>query len=315
MKLRRIAPTEKVPPGLVLTRDAGKLPKGRRLTEADAQQLSGGLDLIELEPDDVHEDEAGRRLAKAAAGEGVEAAPPAGGSFPLTARFRGLVEVDPERVAQVNLIEDLALEAHPPCYVAQQGDIVARAKVVPFVTTEERVRKAEAAVRGAIRVRPFLPLRCALVVQEDLGQAALDRARASLQAKLDFFGASLEVAPTIPDGAQLVIVAGSRSMDPLDPVLGSLKSMGATLVRHGVPLFPGTLLWLAYRGDVPIVGAPSCGIFGRATSLDVLLPRLMTGERLGAEELARMSLGGLIAPEVSFRLAPYKPGVPRGQLE
>jgi molybdopterin biosynthesis enzyme len=85
--------------------------------------------------------------------------------------------------------------------------------------------------------------------------------------------------------------------------------------RHGVPAYPGTLLWVAYLGDVPILGAPGCGIFTRATSRDVLLPRLMVGDRMGAAQIAELSAAGIVAPETSYLLAPYKGGVPRGQLE
>ena len=41
----------------------------------------------------------------------------------------------------------------------------------------------------------------------------------------------------------------------------------------------------------------------------------MTGERLRAAEIAGLAAGGIIAPETSYRLAPYRAGVPRGQLE
>jgi molybdopterin biosynthesis enzyme len=116
-------------------------------------------------------------------------------------------------------------------------------------------------------------------------------------------------------GAQLVVLAGSRSMEPRDPVLQALEVAGARMERHGVPAYPGTLLFVAYLGDVPILGAPSCGIFSRATSLDVVLPRVMAGDRMGAAEIAALSAGGIIAPEASYRLAPYRRGAPRGQLD
>jgi len=42
---------------------------------------------------------------------------------------------------------------------------------------------------------------------------------------------------------------------------------------------------------------------------------VMTGERLRATEIAGLAAGGIVAPETSYRLAPYKAGAPRGQLE
>ncbi len=176
MKPRRIARGEKVAAGLVLVRDVAGLPKGRILSEADVRALESagwpGVEALELEPGDVHEEAAGLRLAAAVAGEGVEPGPVEGGSFPLIARRRGLLEVDLARLAALNLIPDLAVNSHPPQYVAVEGNVVARAKVIPFVTREERVRHAEETARGGVvRVRPFASLRGALLVHETIAEA------------------------------------------------------------------------------------------------------------------------------------------------
>ncbi len=239
--------------------------------------------------------------------------------------------MDVPRLVALNLIPDLAVNTHPPQYVAVEGNVVGRAKVIPFVTREDRLRRAEEVARGGVvRIRPFASLRGALLVHEKIADAALERARQAFQAKLEFFGSRLESARAVagnPEslaqalqeeqrkGVQLLVLAGSRSMDPQDPVLRALEIAGARMERHGVPAYPGTLLWIAYLGEVPVLGAPSCGIFSRATSLDLILPRIMTGERMRAAEIAGLAAGGIVAPETSYRLAPYKPGVPRGQLE
>ncbi|HZR08765.1 MAG TPA: hypothetical protein VFA79_09310 [Myxococcales bacterium] len=335
MKARRILRGEKLTAGTVLTRDVGAFRKGRILAAADLAALEGAgwaeLDVLQLEADDVHEDAAGRRLADAVAGEGVSRGEIDGGSFPLVAQRRGLVALDAGRLAQINLIPDLAAYAHPRGYVAVEGEVVGRVKVVPFVTREDRLRRAEEIGRGGLlAVRPFLRAPGALLVHEKIADAALEKARRSFDEKLAFFGSRLATARAVEgtpealaaaireehrNGARLLVLAGSRSMDPQDPVLRALELAGARLERHGVPAYPGTLLWLAYLGDVPLVGAPSCGIFSRATSLDMLLPRLMAGDHMGARELAELSEGGLISAQTSWRLAPYKQGAPRGQLE
>lgn len=335
MKTRRISRGEKLAAGMVLTRDTGAFRKGRILAAADLASVESAawteLDVLQLEAGDVHEDPAGRRLAAAVAGEGVAPGEMDGGSFPLVAQRRGLVEFDAGRLARINLIPDLAAYAHPRGYVAVEGDVVGRVKVVPFVTREDRLRRAEEIGGGSLlSVRAFLHLDGALLVHEQIADAALEKARRSFNEKLAFFGSRLATARAVPgtpealaeairgeqrNGARLLVLAGSRSMDPQDPVLRALELSGARLERHGIPAYPGTLLWLAYLGDIPLVGAPSCGIFSRATSLDMLLPRLMAGDHMGAPELAELSAGGIISPETSYRLAPYKKGVPRGQLE
>jgi molybdopterin biosynthesis enzyme len=335
MKAHRIKRGEPIAEGWVLTRGVGPLQKGRSLSAADVSALAdqpwNELQAIELEPGDVHEAEAGRRLAAAAAGAGVEAKPMEAGSFPLAARTRGLVEIEAARMAAVNLVADLALYSHPQSYLAMEGEIVGRVKVVPFVTREERLAQAESlASGGLIRVRPFVPLRCSLLVQEELAEESLLKARRAFEEKLGFFGSTLQAARLVQGtaealakalreeeqaGARLIVVAGSRSMDPADPVLGALPAAGAVLAKHGVPVYPGTLLWLAWMREAAVLGAPSCGIFSKVSSLDVVLPRLMTGERVGAKQLSELSAGGIISPATSYRLAPYRKDLPRGQLE
>jgi molybdopterin biosynthesis enzyme len=334
MKTHRLKRGEPIREGLILTRGVGTLQKGHALSAQDARALADlswtELQVIELEPGDLHEAEAGRRLATAAAGPGLEPRPMEAGSFPLVATARGILEIDPAAMAQVNLVPDLALYTHPHGYVAVEGDVVGRAKVVPFVTRAEGVERAEALASGVARIRPFVPMHCSLLVQEELAEDALSRARRAFEEKLSFFGSTLRGARLVPAsadglaqalrdehsaGVRVVVVAGSRSMDPADPVLSALPAAGAQMVKHGVPVYPGTLLWVAQMGDVAIIGAPSCGIFTKVSSLDAVLPRIMTGAHVSAAELAALSAGGLIAPEVSFRLAPYRKGLARGQLE
>ena len=77
----------------------------------------------------------------------------------------------------------------------------------------------------------------------------------------------------------------------------------------------GTLLWVANVDGAPVIGAPGCALFSRATAFDVLLPRLLAGEKLSRATLAQLGAGGLLTKEMSFRFPPYRPGAPRGELQ
>lgn len=50
---------------------------------------------------------------------------------------------------------------------------------------------------------------------------------------------------------------------------------------------------LAYRGDVPVIGIPACGMYFRITVLDLVLPRLLAGERLSGGDIVALAHGGL----------------------
>jgi hypothetical protein len=311
------------------------LEKGRVLGAEELQRLSElpwtELHVIELETGDVHEEEAGRRLSASLAGDGVDVEPLSAGAFPLAARHRGLLDYDPAQLARLNEIDDLAVYARPPGSVAREGERIGGAQIIPFVIRQDRLAAAEGiAAGGLFRVRRFLPVRVAVLVEDSVEERVLSRARRALEEKLAFFGSDLSVVERVAmatnpvadalrgalrSGAELIILAGGNPMDPLDPALLALERAGARMEKHGIPAQPGTLLWLAYAGAVPVVGAPSCGLFAKATALDLLLPPLLTGERLSHAAVAALGAGGLITPEVAWRLAPYRAGSPRGQLD
>ncbi|TMA24530.1 MAG: hypothetical protein E6J78_20265 [Deltaproteobacteria bacterium] len=310
-------------PGLVLAQNVGPLAKGLVLSQEQIEQLRelawSELHLVELEPGDLHEDVAGERLAAASAGDGVGVQPLASGSWPLAAQRRGLLEIEAAQLARVNQIDDLVVVTLPQGQVVVDREVVGRAKIVPFVAREENVRRAEAIATessGLLRVRPFVLTRVAAVVQENVDDAGLK----SLGEKLAFFGAALVSVTRIGtgemrlEGAQLVIMAGSKVMDPLDPAIQALTRAGARVEKLGVPLHPGILLWLAYLDQVPVIGAPSCAIFSRPTAFDLLLPRLLAGRRPSRAELAELGAGGLLTKEMAFRFPPYRPGGVRGEI-
>src|SRR5262249_60089660 len=70
--------------------------KGARLTEATAKILLATpwdeIHLIAVDPTDLHEEEAGKRLAAAVVGDGVEVKGYTGGQWTLAATRRGLVK-------------------------------------------------------------------------------------------------------------------------------------------------------------------------------------------------------------------------------
>lgn len=330
MKPMSIQKGELPRPGQVLARSVGGLSKGAVLTEPDVARLRDlpwkELRVIEMEPGDLHEDEAGSRLAQAIAGDGVAVQPLNAGSWPLTAKHRGLFEPDEARLAQLNEIDDLAVVSLTRGQIVVENELVGRAKIVPFVTREDRIRSAEA-LGPLFRVRPFLPMRVAALVQEELDEEALGKFRRSFEEKLAFFGSRLvsvqrvpgdlvaALRETIAQGAQLVAMAGSKLMDPLDPMLDALTRAGAKFEKYGIPLHPGTLIWLARLNDVPVIGAPGCALFSRPTAFDVLLARLLAGQRLAKAELASFGAGGLLTKEMSFRYPPYRSGSARGELD
>jgi molybdopterin biosynthesis enzyme len=311
--------------------------KGRVLRAddlADVTELAWDeLHLVRIEAGDVHEDEAGERLARAAAGPGVRVGAASAGHWPLHADWRGIADVATTSLEQVNGVEGLCVYTLFAGHVVDAGEVVARAKITPFVMRGSAIGAAESlayAAGGLVSVRPFIPMRVAAVVQEALAAQALERFERALCEKVRWFGSTLSTpcvaepdAQAIADaieeqlagGAQLVVVAGSKAMDELDPTFRALDALGARRERHGVPAHPGSLFWLARLREVPIVGLPTCGLFSQATVFDLVLPRVLVGDRVDARTLATLGHGGLLTRDVSYRFPPYRPSRQRGALD
>ncbi|MEO6443616.1 MAG: hypothetical protein ABIZ91_15960 [Gemmatimonadaceae bacterium] len=329
--------------GCVLTRDMREeggrvvLAKGTVLDDQSLSLLAAlpweELHVLTLEAGDVHERDAGLRLATAAAGPGVALGATGGGQWPLEATHRGLLDVRRGALEACNDIEGLCVYTLYDGQVVDRGETVARAKIVPFVLPEPLLARGEAVARttgGLVTVRPFVPMLVGAVVQESLGARAMSRFESALGEKVEWFGSTL-LPPifTAPDGAavadalctqrdagaQVIALAGSKPMDPLDAAFDALGRVGATMVRHGVPAHPGSLFWLARLDEVSIVGMPACGLFSMATVFDLVLPRLLSGERLEARDLASLGHGGFLTRDMAFRFPPYRKARERGAVE
>lgn len=64
-------------------------------------------------------------------------------------------------------------------------------------------------------------------------------------------------------------------------------------------------MWLARVGRTDLIGLPTGGAYSEATAADLLLPRLLAGERADVRTVARLSHGGVLSREMRFRMPPY----------
>ena len=313
--------------------------KGRVLNLDDVARLRTvpwqELHVAALAPDDMHEDDAGPRLACAAAGSGVRVGERSAGHWPLIAARRGIVDVSIEPLADVNGREGLAVYTLFHGHVVDEGEVVARAKITPFAVPRGLVEGAAGVARasgGLVRVRGFRRARIGAVVLASLGERNATmggRFGESLGEKVGWLGGELlppAVSETRRDaltaalraalarGCDVLVVAGTRAMDELDPTFLALADLGGERVRQGVPAHPGSLFWIARVGSVPVLGLPSCGLFSEATVFDLVLPRILCGDSIGGPELAALGHGGFLTRDMSFRFPPYRRSRRRGEV-
>ena len=311
--------------------------KGARLTPTSAKILLETpweeIHLLVVEPNDLHEEEAGKRLAAMVVGDGVEVKGYTGGQWTLTATRRGLLKVRRQALADVNALEGISVFTLFESQPVEPGETVGKCKVTPLVIPAETiaaVEKLARAAHGLVAVHGFKPTTIGVVAQERLDAKQRARFEAALKQKVEWFGGRLlpiqyaggsprVVADTLTalgrDGAEVLIVAGASALDPLDPVFGGLTLLGARMERHGAPAHPGSLLWLAIWDGKAVLGMPTCGMFSQATTFDLTLPQILAGERVDNRTLAEMGHGGLLSRDMAYRFPPYKTNAARGELE
>jgi molybdopterin biosynthesis enzyme len=307
--------------------------KGRRLSGADIAAITSappstareGVTVLVLDPGDVHEDDAGVRLAAAVSGPGLEPHGPAQSRVDLVATHGGVVSVAIARLERLNRIDPIEVFTAFDGSVVDEGDLVASVKIAPHVVAEATLERAERlAARGGpiIAVAPFLPRLVAVIVKESIHPPARERFERSVWAKVEGLGSSiasiayveddvaaveqaLRTATRGPDAADLILTAGGGSTDPTDAFFVALSHLGGRVVRHGVPAHPGSMLWLGRVGRAAVVGLPTCGAYSKATAADLLLPRLLSGEPPTAATVAKLGHGGILTRDQRFRFPRY----------
>ncbi|HSC43766.1 MAG TPA: molybdopterin-binding protein [Candidatus Binatia bacterium] len=270
------------------------------------------LYVMELERDELHEEEAARRLANAAAGENLKLTDPSEGRINLVAKISGLLKVDSDLLFRFNSLGDLMLATLPADRYVKEGTVVAGTRTIPVIVNEELVRRAEALCRekAIVTVLPMPAKRVHLVVtgSEVFTGRIKDGFGPVVTKKVNELGSALESVKLAPDdadviaedikeakqaGADVILVSGGMSVDPDDKTPEGIRKSGAVVETHGFPVLPGSMFLMAYLGDTPVMGLSGCVLHDPFTAFDVLLPRLLAGEKITRAEIMAMGHGGL----------------------
>jgi molybdenum cofactor synthesis domain-containing protein len=309
--------------------------KGHEVCDADICHLQklgkNHLYLIDLEADEIHENQAAAVLAEALAGEGVTWEDnPREGKIGLHAARDGLLQVDATALAAFNLVEEVMCATLHSHTLVAKGALVAATRALPLVMQRAPVERAAAiAARhgGVVAVRPLRRARVGLVItgNEVFHGLIQDRFAPVLTDKIQTLGSAVAAVAFAPDeeariaaairghleaGCDLLLLSGGMSVDPDDVTRKAIAEAGAQEVHYGAAALPGAMFLVAYIDDVPLLGVPACGLHHRVTVLDLVLPRILAGERIGKKELAFMGHGGLCrdCPECTHPHCPFGKG-------
>lgn len=270
------------------------------------------LYVMELDKDELHEEDAARRLAKAAAGANLKLTDPSEGRINLVAKISGLLKVDADLLYRFNSLGDLMLATLPGNRAVGEGTVVAGTRTIPVVVKEELIQKAEALCneKPIVTLLPMPAKRVHLVVtgSEVFTGRIKDGFAPVVRRKVGEFGSTLEsvqLAPDDPDviaghikeakqaGAEIILVSGGMSVDPDDKTPEGIRRSGAKVETHGFPVLPGSMFVMAYLDEIPVMGLSGCVLHDPFTAFDALLPRLLAGEKINRADIMAMGHGGL----------------------
>jgi molybdenum cofactor cytidylyltransferase len=312
-----------------MTTAKGVIKKGRKLgSDEIARLMAAGVTHVtaaRLEPGDVGEDEAARRVAEAITGEGAHAAAPFTGRGNLFATRAGLAVIDRVTIEQLNALDEgLTIATVPPFERVEADQMLATVKVITFAVPEAVVAEAVRIARAAapvVRIAEFRHCTAGLVLTRmpATKSSVLEKRRGAMAARLEALGSRLGEVEIVPHEEQavadairrvaatgadpIIVFAASAIVDRGDIIPAALVEAGGEIVRLGMPVDPGNLMLLGRLGPIDVIGAPSCSASPKLNGFDWILERRLAGVGVGMRDVAAMAVGGLLK-EIATRPQP-----------
>jgi molybdenum cofactor cytidylyltransferase len=270
-----------------------------------------------LEPGDVGENEAARRLALSLAGDNLQLEAPFTGRCNLMATCAGVFLPDSAGIDRINRVdESITVATLRPFARVVGGEMLATVKIIPFAVAEQILGQCLTAAEGAaMRVAPFrlsrvgaistlLPGLKATMVTKTLHvfEDRLSAAGAKLVAEERVpheIGALTQAIHRVQEACDLVVIFGASAItDRRDIVPAAIEKAGGRVDHFGMPVDPGNLLLIGrtseFSGTKPLIGAPGCARSPKENGFDFILERMLANIPVTADDIRKMGVGGLL---------------------
>jgi molybdenum cofactor synthesis domain-containing protein len=294
--------------------------------------------VLNIEPDEMHEDDAAHRLAIALMGDGVAAAgEPKEGKINIIAARDGLLKVNKEALLQFNMLGSIMCATLHDNTVVNRGRIVAGTRAIPLVLKRAAVDEAVSVTERlgkVLAVKDMRKPKAGIVItgNEVYHGRIKDAFAPVIIKKLQEYEGEIVGLYFAPDdeniirqrlveliegGADLLITTGGMSVDPDDITRFAIRSLGVDDITYGSAVLPGAMFLLAYltgrtpdNRKIPVLGVPACAIYHKTTIFDLVLPRVLAGEKIGRKEFAALGHGGLClnCAECRYPACPFAKG-------
>lgn len=290
--------------------------KGHIIKEEDIERLlSIGKEHIyvwEPKEGELHENDAATRLANLVLGDGVITSEEIKeGKVDFFASKDGVLKIDKEALFKINSLGEIMIATIHNNTPIKKGEKIGATRVIPLIINEEKIIEAENLIKEKIiYIEEIKAKKCLLITTggEVYSGRIKDAFLPVIKSKLEYYGSEVikqvilpdskeriieEIKNGLNDNVDMIICTGGMSVDPDDVTPTAIKECGGELVTYGSPVLPGAMFLLAYYGDTPILGVPSCAMYSKRTVLDLILPRVLADEKLTLEDIADYGHGGL----------------------
>ena len=268
--------------------------------------------VLEMKEGILHEDEAAERMAKAAVGPGVDLTDPSEGKVSLKAKIKGLLKINVNALEIINDIDEAMFATLHTDIVVNSGTTVGGTRVIPLVIEDFKIKEIEEICKKEgpiVNVIPFKPMKVVIITtgSEIFTGRIEDKFGPVLKKKVENFDGHIVKQEFVTDdadmisdkikevldlGVDMILITGGMSVDPDDVTPMGIKKAGANIISYGAPTLPGAMFLMAYIDDIPVLGLPGCVMYYKTTVFDLILPKLVAGERIEKSDIRKLGHGG-----------------------
>lgn len=291
--------------------------KGHIVQEEDIPRLLNmgkeHIAIIEFNDGTIHEDDAALRLGQAASGIGVEYVGASEGKVTMTATQSGLLKINVPVLQEINELGEMMMATLHTDTMVTKGTLVGSTRIIPLSIENEKLIKMEELCSSSKPIVEVLPLKKFKVGVVTTGNEIFygrieDKFGDVIREKFAELGSEVFkqvfsrddsdmiakcILGLIEEGADIVTVTGGMSVDPDDVTPEGIGKTGAKFISYGAPTLPGAMFLLSYLGEIPVLGLPGCIMYSHRTVFDLVVPKLMVGEKLTPEDISKLGHGGL----------------------
>lgn len=258
---------------------------------------------------------------------------PKEGKINIVAERDGLLKINIDALLEFNMLGDVMCATLHSNTVVKKGQTVAGTRAIPLIVKKDIVTSAVRIGGNSgkiIQVSAIRKPKAGVVItgNEVYYGRIKDAFAPIIESKIETIGGEIIGTYYAPDdeafiearlrelinaGADLLITTGGMSVDPDDVTRFAIKNLGATEITYGTAVLPGAMFLVAFiekggwglgvgvneepnpnpRSTIPILGIPACGMYAKTTIFDLILPRILSGEKVSRKELAELGHGGL----------------------